>query len=66
MVYLEIWELGARSIREKILKKEISAQEALDSFLARTSEVEPKVNAYLDLPEAQARIDAARVDTCII
>lgn len=66
MVYLEIWELGARSIREKILKKEISAQEALDSFLARTSEVEPKVNAYLDLPEAQARIDAARVDSLIM
>lgn len=63
---MEIWELGARSIREKILKKQISAQEALDSFLARTSEVEPKVNAYLDLSEAQARVDAARVDSVIM
>ncbi len=63
---MEIWELGAKSIREKVLTREISAQEVLDSYLARTAEVEPKIGAYLDLVEPQARLDAARVDASIM
>lgn len=63
---MEIWELGAKNIREQVLRKEISAQEVLDSFLARTAEIEPKIHAYIELIEPQARLDAARVDALIM
>jgi aspartyl-tRNA(Asn)/glutamyl-tRNA(Gln) amidotransferase subunit A len=62
---LELWELSAWEIAEKVKAKEISAQEVLEAHLSRISEVEPAVCAFLSVLEAEARIAASRVDAKI-
>lgn len=59
---MELWELGAYDIAQKVKAKEISAQEVLEAHLSRISEVEPMVCAFLSVLEAEARIAASRVD----
>ena len=62
---VEIWELDARRILSMVRAREVSAQEVADSYLARTAEIDPKLCAYLDVLEAEARIEAARVDSML-
>ncbi len=62
---MEIWELSAREITEKVRAKEISALEVAESFFARTAQVEPKICAYLELMEPEALAQAAKVDAAI-
>ena len=62
---VELWELGAWDIAHKVRAKEVSAQEVLESHLARISEIEPGLCAFLEVLEAEARIAASRVDAKI-
>ena len=59
---MEVWEMTAREILGKIRSREVSAQEVVDSYLARIAEVDPKICAYLNVMEPEARLEAARVD----
>lgn len=60
---MEIWELGAREIREKVRSREVSALEVAESYFARIAEVEPKLCAHLEVLEPEALIQAARIDS---
>ena len=62
---MEIWELEARNILEKVRSKEISALEVAESYLARIAQVEPKVCAHLNVLEPEALVQAAKVDAAI-
>lgn len=62
---MEIWELGAREIREKVKTREVSALEVAESYFARIAQVEPKICAYLELLEPEATAQAARVDAAL-
>ncbi|MGE5580821.1 MAG: Asp-tRNA(Asn)/Glu-tRNA(Gln) amidotransferase subunit GatA [Bacillota bacterium] len=62
---MEIWELSAKDIHEKVKSKEISALEVAESYFARTAQVEPKICAYLELMEPEALAQAAKVDAAI-
>ena len=63
---MEIWELGAWELREKVRDKEISALEVAESFFARIAQTEPKICGYLELLEPEALIQAAKVDAAIM
>ncbi len=62
---MEIWELGAKDIVEKVKSKEVSALEVAESYFARIAQVEPKVCAYLSLLEPEALAQAAKVDASV-
>lgn len=62
---VDLWELDARKLLSMVRSREVSAQEVADSYLARISLVEPKVCAYLSVLEAEARVEAARVDSML-
>jgi aspartyl-tRNA(Asn)/glutamyl-tRNA(Gln) amidotransferase subunit A len=62
---MELWELSASEIAMRVKAKEVSAQEVLDAHLARISEVDPRLCAFLEVLEPEARIDASRVDAKI-
>lgn len=59
---MELWELGASDIASMVRSREVSAQEVLDAHLARISEIDPRLCAFLEVTEAEARIAASRVD----
>ncbi|MGI6644011.1 MAG: Asp-tRNA(Asn)/Glu-tRNA(Gln) amidotransferase subunit GatA [Bacillota bacterium] len=63
---MEIWELGARKILSMVEAREVTAQEVLDSFLARTFEVDPDIAAYLEVIEPDARFSAAKIDALLL
>ncbi len=63
---MEIWELEAKDIVEMVAQKKVSAQEVLDSFFTRTAQLEPELHAYLEIREADARLEAARIDALIM
>jgi len=46
-----------------VRSREVSAQEVLDSYLARIAEIDSKVRAYLDVLEPEARVEAAKIDS---
>ncbi len=56
---MEPYELSISELREKLRKKDISSVEATESVLGRISEVEPRVDAYLEVT-AEAALDMAR------
>ncbi|HHY75261.1 MAG TPA: Asp-tRNA(Asn)/Glu-tRNA(Gln) amidotransferase subunit GatA [Firmicutes bacterium] len=62
---MELWELSAWEISEKVKAKEVSAQEVLEAHLSRIAEVDPSICSFLSVLEAEARIAASRVDAKI-
>lgn len=58
---LPLWRLGAVELAELIRRREVSAREAAASVLARIADVNPRVNALVDVmnDEALAAADAA-------
>ena len=62
---MEVWEMTAREILAKVRSREISAQEVVDSYLARIAETDGRVRAYLSVLEPEARLEAARVDAAL-
>lgn len=63
---MEIWEMSTKEILSLLKSREITAQEVLDSYLCRITEVEPLVRAYLEVLEPEARAEAAKVDAMLI
>ena len=45
----ELWELPAEEIGRRVVSREVSAVEVVESFLARTARVEPLIHAWLEL-----------------
>jgi aspartyl-tRNA(Asn)/glutamyl-tRNA(Gln) amidotransferase subunit A len=58
----ELWELPAEEIGRRVVSREVSAVEVVESFLARTARVEPLIHAWLELFEDEARERAAAID----
>ena len=58
MVKELIWK-SATEIRRLVLDKQVSPVEVIESSLARLDEVEPKINAFVDVTRDQA-LSAAR------
>ncbi|MES1244448.1 MAG: Asp-tRNA(Asn)/Glu-tRNA(Gln) amidotransferase subunit GatA [Acidobacteriota bacterium] len=58
----ELWELPAEEIGRRVVAREVSAVEVVDSFLARTARVEPLIHAWLELFADEARQRAAAID----
>jgi aspartyl-tRNA(Asn)/glutamyl-tRNA(Gln) amidotransferase subunit A len=63
---MQIWELSANQIAQMVRDKEISAQEVLDTYLSRIEEIDPKLCAYIEVLEPDARFMASRVDAAIM
>ncbi len=63
---MQVWEMSTREILEHISSGEISATEVLESCLKRIDEVEPEINAFIQVTEPVARLNASRVDSMIL
>ncbi len=63
---MALWELGAKRILSLVSAGEVSAQDVLESYLARIEEVDPKIGAYVEVFEPEARLAAARIDSMIL
>lgn len=59
---MNLYELTAHELSEKLKAGETSASELLESVLARVGAIEPKVRAYITLTEDVARKKARQVD----
>jgi amidase len=59
---LEIWQLTATELKQKIADGEISAREATKSHLSRMSRLNDKLNAVVESCEAEALKEADAVD----
>lgn len=62
----DIWRWGARETAAAIREKKVSCSEVMESCLARIAQVNPAVNAVVDLMEEQARSDARRADAALM
>lgn len=59
---MELFNLSAKELAEKIKKKEVSPKEVVSSFIKRIEEVEPKVRAYITLTLEQAMKEAEEIE----
>ena len=59
---MEIWQLTATELRQKIAAGEISAREATESHLSRMNKVNNKLNAVVETCEKEALLEADLVD----
>ena len=59
---MEIWQLTATELKQKIADGEISAREATKSHLSRMSRLNDKLNAVVESCEAEALKEADAVD----
>ena len=59
---MEIWQLTATELKQKISKGEISAREATESHLSRMNQVNDKLNAVVESCEKEALLEADLVD----
>ncbi len=58
----ELWSLGAEELAGRVRRRQVSAAEVLASTLARTDQVEPLIQAYLERFDDQARERADDID----
>ncbi len=61
----ELWRWDAVELARAIRKREISAREAVESCLARISQVNPRINAIVDLMAEEALAGADRADAAV-
>jgi len=59
---LEIWQLTATELKQKIAAGQISAREATESHLSRMNKVNNKLNAVVETCEKEALLEADLVD----
>ena len=57
-----LWRLSIREAGDGLVARRFTAEELLDSTLARLHETEPAVHAYVTLMEESARRDASQAD----
>jgi hypothetical protein len=58
----ELWQWQARDLAQAIRKREISSREVVKSCLSRLEQVNPRVNAVVDVLADEALIAADRAD----
>ncbi len=58
----KIISLSAQELREKIITREISAQEAAKAYLARVTQLNPKLFAFVNVLEKEALARAGKID----
>lgn len=58
----ELWQLSAISLAAKIARKEVLAQEVIETHLARIAQVNPVVNAVVRVFADEARVAAQEAD----
>ncbi|MBM3487296.1 MAG: amidase [Alphaproteobacteria bacterium] len=61
----ELWRWSATALAEAIRTRRISSREAVASVLDRIARVNPRINAVVDLLEADARAAADRADAMV-
>jgi aspartyl-tRNA(Asn)/glutamyl-tRNA(Gln) amidotransferase subunit A len=54
--------LTITEVQSRLLKKEFSAMELVDSYLARIEKFNPELNAFLTVSKERAYGDAKKVD----
>ncbi len=59
---MQIYELTAKELREKIKKKEISVEEVVKAFYTRIEEVEEKIHSFVTLTKEEAIKQAEAID----
>jgi Asp-tRNA(Asn)/Glu-tRNA(Gln) amidotransferase A subunit family amidase len=60
-----ILAMSVREIAAAIRKKEVSSIEVVEAFLRRIHEINPKLNAVVELSEESARKKARRADSLL-
>jgi aspartyl-tRNA(Asn)/glutamyl-tRNA(Gln) amidotransferase subunit A len=60
---LELYELTARTLAQKIKDGEVTSAEATESVLARIEQMEPELNAYITVMADSARSRARDIDS---
>ncbi len=60
---MQLYELTAHEIAEKLAAREVSAREVTDSVIERIGDIEGHVKAYVTVTEAVAQAQADAVDT---
>lgn len=59
---MDILDLKARDIREKIINKEVTALEVVEVYLNHIEESDKAINAFISLDKEGARLQAALID----
>ena len=62
---MQLYELTAHELSDKIAAKEVSAREVTDAVLGRVAQVEERVKSYVTVTADQARAQADAVDAKI-
>lgn len=62
MKNLDITRLTAREMREKLIEKEISSREILESHFERIEEIEKDINAFINITKDEAFKKADKID----
>lgn len=61
---MQLTEASFKQVRDAVLKKEISAVEVTQHFLARSEKLNPQLNAYISM-NTEALADAQKIDQAI-
>ncbi len=61
----ELWRWRAHDLAQAIRKREISCREAVTSCLARLEQVNPRINAVVDVLAQEALVAAGRADEAV-
>ena len=59
---MDILELKARDIRDKIISKEISAVQVVEAYLKQIEETDSDINAFISIDKEGSRAKAAEID----
>ncbi|GII05908.1 amidase [Planobispora takensis] len=62
---MELWQLSATELAARIRTREISAVDVVESCLGRIEEVNPVLNALVDVRPGEALADARRADAAV-
>ena len=59
---MDILDLKARDIRDKIINKELTAGQVVEAYLNHIEEADKDINAFITIDKEGARAQAARID----
>ena len=59
---MDILDIKARDIREKIINRELTAGQVIEAYLNNIEEVEDEINAFITIDKEGARAQAQRID----
>ncbi|MDR7869249.1 MAG: Asp-tRNA(Asn)/Glu-tRNA(Gln) amidotransferase subunit GatA [Tissierellaceae bacterium] len=59
---MDILDIKARDIREKIINKEMTAGQVVEAYIKNIEETEDEINAFISIDKEGARTQAAKID----